>query len=814
MTSDDKPTLNPSLGPPNSDEPSAGQSEFRTITHVEKIQAGGPDREREPGSPNTPHLEFQFGAPEDRYRVLGFIGEGGMGEVFRATDRLLGRDVALKYLKDATTADVDRLQHFWDEVSTAGLLDHPNIPPVFDVGIDHQSRPFYVMRLIRGQSLREFLKTGSPELLPALSLFLQVCAAVEFAHARDILHLDLKPENVMVGPYEEVYLVDWGLSSRTDAATNEPAGSTPTRRRQVRGTPAYMSPEQSRRDSTLTAKSDVFSLAVLLYELITGQHPYLEDGDTSDQVLARSRRGEVNNSPGWEKLNPELQDILRDALQPAVSQRTPTVAALSKQVREILTGAKERERKARLAESALARAHIALKRRDTSLAIIRDLSQRLREEEPESWSPTPKKRAFWQLQDDHVAQEAAAEIQHERAMTALREANALLPDDESIRDQLADLYLERFERAEIERREFELRFFEAELRRLEMPTVDAFLEGDGRLQLQCQPSPFRATLYELTMVDRRLTPSAPRDVTNTMVDLPLAMGQYWIRCEHPDFAMIEAPIAIGRGQTARLNWRLRRRDTLGEGFVQIPPSSFIMGGDRNTFMSLARHEPWVDEFAIARYPVTWEDYHEYLQSVADRDIEAAKVRLPSVLGGGEPSWDIDSEGRVRYAHSEKVQAERSRWPIFEVTYEQAMEYVAWRSQRDGRRYDLPTDTEWEKAARGVDGRVFPWGDHYDATFCKNAGSTEGKTQPEPIGVYDTDCSPYGVRDLAGGIREWCSSWFSRKNDERLVRGGSWNFGEIGAHAAYRLGCTPNLSYPFIGFRLVHRFAPYSVTGDR
>ena len=94
---------------------------------------------------------------------------------------------------------------------------------------------------------------------------------------------------------------------------------------------------------------------------------------------------------------------------------------------------------------------------------------------------------------------------------------------------------------------------------------------------------------------------------------------------------------------------------------------------------------------------------------------------------------------------------------------------------------------------------------FDAVFCKNAHSMAERAQPEPVGSYPTDCSPYGVHDMPGGIREWCDSWFDESNGHRLVRGGSWNFGEIGAHCAYRLGCGPTISYVFIGFRLVHDF---------
>ena len=218
---------------------------------------------------------------------------------------------------------------------------------------------------------------------------------------------------------------------------------------------------------------------------------------------------------------------------------------------------------------------------------------------------------------------------------------------------------------------------------------------------------------------------------------------------------------------------------------------------------------------MARFPVTWEEYREYLQAIADGSRDEAVKRLPDVAHNDPDAWTVDDDGVVRFGggdddddddddddgDDEHVEA----WPIFKVTFDDALGYCQWRSDRDGRRYRLPTDEEWEKAARGEDARLFPWGSHFDAVFCKNAHSMAERAQPEPVGSYPTDCSPYGVHDMAGGIREWCDSWFDESNGHRLVRGGSWNFGEIGAHCAYRLGCGPTISYIFIGFRLVHDF---------
>ncbi|MCA8961129.1 MAG: SUMF1/EgtB/PvdO family nonheme iron enzyme [Planctomycetes bacterium] len=741
-----------------------------------------------------------IGAPEERYQILGFIGEGGMGEVFRATDRLLGREVAIKYLKTSTEPEAKRLRGFWDEVSTAGLLDHPNIPPVFDVGLDAQSRLFYVMKLIRGVSLREHLQSERPPLLSALSLFTQVCAAVEFAHSRGILHLDLKPDNVMVGAYGEVYLVDWGLSRRSlpDGRTGGP--------HPIRGTPAYMSPEQSRRDAIPTEQSDVFSLGVLLYELTTRRHPFLgTDSPDSGTILDRIRLGQFLRSPSWRDLPLDLREVIRAALEPDPRRRTSSVEELGRQVRGVLSGARERERKARLARQSFEQALAEIAASRSTVSRLRDLEARVQSEEPQSWEPVERKRGFWALEDELEHVRSLLDGQNERALDRLREAHDLAPHDDEIRGRLTQSTIDRFREAETEGRTYEVRVIEADLRRIGGPRVRRFLQGDGHLALLCDPMPSRAVLYTLTEEDRRLVPTSGHDVTGSLTGMDLPMGRYWIRCEHEGMVPIEAPILIPREQEVELQWRFRTREAVGPDFVRVPPSTFVMGGDDRTFMSVPRQEPWVGDFCIARFPVTWAEYLTYLEDLADRDPESLRRQLPATLSDGQRTWFIDDQGRPRCAREPSVALARSRWPVFDVNYRQVLAYVDWRSRRDDRRYALPTDEEWEKAARGVDARVFPWGNHYDATFCKNSGSTEHATQPEPVGTYENDCSPYGVRDLAGGIREWCSSWFSEQNNFRLVRGGSWNFGEIGAHAAYRLGCTPEVSYPFIGFRLVHHY---------
>jgi serine/threonine-protein kinase len=126
-------------------------------------------------------------------------------------------------------------------------------------------------------------------------------------------------------------------------------------------------------------------------------------------------------------------------------------------------------------------------------------------------------------------------------------------------------------------------------------------------------------------------------------------------------------------------------------------------------------------------------------------------------------------------------------------------YAAWRSERDGRPVRLPTEEEWEKAARGVDGRAYPWGDRFDPTFAHMRTSKPGTPMPAPVASYPIDCSVYGAHDMAGGMREWTSSVLD--DGQLVVRGGTWGDDPDDLRAACRSGLQPTFRYSFVGFRL-------------
>jgi eukaryotic-like serine/threonine-protein kinase len=255
----------------------------------------------------TVHLTLEH---QGRYEPTKLLGVGGMGEVVLVRDHDIARPVALKRLLPEMN-DPAILARFVDEIRTVGRLEHPNIVPIHDVGIDELGRYFFVMKYVEGETLESIiakLAAGDPAYLAKYSievrieLFLGILHALEYAHAQGIVHRDIKPANVMVGRFGEVVLMDWGIAKPLDATRDPAAGAEgaiaspeegtrarmyATRVGSLIGTPMYMSPEQARGDNaTLDARSDLYSAMVLFHELVGLRH-YLGDADDMTALLAR-----------------------------------------------------------------------------------------------------------------------------------------------------------------------------------------------------------------------------------------------------------------------------------------------------------------------------------------------------------------------------------------------------------------------------------------------------------------------------------------------------------------------------------------------
>ena len=215
-----------------------------------------------------------------RYEILDRLGQGGMGTVYRARDLSLGREVALKVLSAPWIAGADA-GRLLKEAQILARLEHPGIVPVHDVGTLADGRAFYAMRRVQGRRL-DVARAASPPLPDLLRMFYRVCETVAYAHAHGILHRDLKPQNIMIGPFGEVLLIDWGVAKLLRGQETPEAGSVPaapgadgdTLPGTVVGTLGYMAPEQAAGEVALVdERTDVFGLGAVLHFLLEGRPP-------------------------------------------------------------------------------------------------------------------------------------------------------------------------------------------------------------------------------------------------------------------------------------------------------------------------------------------------------------------------------------------------------------------------------------------------------------------------------------------------------------------------------------------------------------
>ncbi len=224
----------------------------------------------------------------DRYHRVEERAAGGMGSVYVARDAPLARTLALKVHHDHLASRREHVEMFLREARLTGQLDHPHVVPVHDIGVE-DGRLYFTMKLVEGRTLLDWVRSfgeGLPsreELLDVLDVVIKVCDALAFAHNKGVLHCDVKPANVMVGEFGQVYLMDWGVARLLEEERARPDDAEDTDN--VVGTPTHMSPEQAR-GARIDERSDVFAVGALLYHVLTGRPPFR--GDSHVQVLAQA----------------------------------------------------------------------------------------------------------------------------------------------------------------------------------------------------------------------------------------------------------------------------------------------------------------------------------------------------------------------------------------------------------------------------------------------------------------------------------------------------------------------------------------------
>ncbi len=814
--------------------------------------------------------------PTFRYEDLGLIGKGAMGEVRRVRDRDLNRLVAMKIVRTGRMKNRRLLARFIAEAQATAQLTHPGIVPIHELGVLPDGRFFFCMREVRGKTLREVINElhapGHEEswtLHRVMDVFRKICDAMAYAHSRGVVHRDLKPDNIMVGSFGEVLVLDWGLAKvlgypatldreqeLDPVVTNRSRDAAlATQMGTVAGTPSYMPPEQARGlFSNLGPEADVYSLGAILYEILVGRPPYA--ASDAQEVIGKILQGPppspFSGESDFDSIFPDLRgegpEIPADlaqlcdrAMQRKAEDRYAHAGELAHECALWLEGVRKRDQ-------ALAKVQEARKLYP-EVNVSRQRAARLRRRAAQVLATVPAhaapqdKMPAWRLQEEAVKEEREGAIKETEVIQLLHGAISMEPSLTEAHDLLADYYRDRHERAERLRHTTLAARYEALLRHHDTGKHTAYLRGTGRLTLvTAQPN---AEVVHMRYVEqgRRLVPVSKGLLGPAPLHgAPLDHGSHLlvIRCE--GFADVRYPVHLGRldywhgfppGSDEPHPVYLPLVEELGERECYVPAGWFLSGGDPEHPGS-GRKPTWLDGFAIQRFQVTVEEYLEFLNAlVEDGRNEVALAYAPRQQSG--PSEDAgpvlfgrDAEGRFHLEASRpETHGWRLDWPITMIDWNAANAYADWYAGVTGQSWRLPAELEWEKAARGVDGRLHPWGDFLDPAFCSMRDSDPRRADRVPVTAYPLDESPYRVRGMAGNVRDFCLDVYRtegpmiredgralilppnrRQHDAaRAERGGDWRSSSRGAHVATRNWADPTRRSANRGFRLVRLLGP-------
>jgi eukaryotic-like serine/threonine-protein kinase len=685
-----------------------------------------------------------------RYEIRHKLGSGGMGEVYLAWDPELEREVAIKVLRADNDESPERTRRFVQEAKAASAFSHPNVAHVYEIGTAGDLR-YIAMEVVQGETLRQRIGRGEIPVDDVINIGSQVAAALAAAHGSGIVHRDMKPENVIVRPDGYVKVLDFGLAKlvRRDS---EAATLLKTRPGAVMGTPRYMAPEQFG-GSDVTPPADVFSLGVVLYEMLTGRRPF--DGD-DNTALARAILSEDPVPPTKlrDAIPPRLCEILTKALQKDPGLRYPTAAELLEDLKlvsrestaaafESLQAEAAAPRKRRLAIIAAALAAVIV---IGAAAVAFHRSARVREAREAIDEAERLVAEFRWLDAWEVASRAASALPDDPRLLTIRSAiSARVTFDSD--PPGSTVYLERF--------------------------------GDSAGRVAAGTTPF--TIEHVPAADYIVTfeKSGYEPAYRT---LPLA-------------PRVTINLAIPPGAST-LSVRLLESTEDNDGMVLVEGGTYRLAG----WSRPSDRAVELEDFLIDRHEVSNRDFEAFVRDGGYRRVEF--WQHPFELDGRILSFD---EAMARLRDTTGLPSPRF-WiggapppgkedhPVVGVTWYEAAAFAAWKGKT------LPTVYQWEKAARFVLptalGSAMPWGDLREGTDVTQRANFLGRgtmaVDSMPFGL-----SPWGALHMAGNVAEWC---LNPSPPGHAVRGGSWN------DAIYQFGQTASLPGFFasdqVGFRCV------------
>ncbi|HYW74020.1 MAG TPA: SUMF1/EgtB/PvdO family nonheme iron enzyme [Pyrinomonadaceae bacterium] len=716
---------------------------------------------------------------DGRYQLEKRLGQGGMGVVYKARHIFLKTAHAIKIiLPDLVGNDPNLVTRFRQEALAAAAIRHQNIIAVTDFGVVRGTMPFLVMEFVQGKSLQDIMaEEGAMSPLRAFELMQPICAGIAAAHRQGIVHRDLKPLNVMICddmPVSEgVKILDFGLAK---IKSGELLGSfIAAQTTGLMGSPFYMAPEQWS-DEPPDARADVYSLGVMLFQMLCGEVPF--KGSSIPSIMKKHLTSDVPSfaEKGFD-VPLQIENVVRHALEKEPDDRTPSAEDFSRELREAMSAASAQLRRTADAEAI-----------DPSKTIVSPPP-------PNTLAPGST-TAFDPLAGTISA--ASLEEEDHKTLFAQRE----LAREAAARQRLEQEEAARL-KAEEEKRQQEEAAKENERKQLEAIVAAQTKVLEEKLtQLASTMSPKPGVDVEATHIQQpgaitagsSLAGSPAQSFAGLNVGIPpkkrsLAM---------PIVAVVLLVVLAGGGVGGYFIYKARSVTPVGPAkpppeevtikpdLIEIDGGSFQMGRNDSVPTEGPAHQVTVNNFAMDKTEVTNAEYAQFVKQTGHTPPE---------------HW-----GSVKPPVGQEL------LPVSNVSYDDANAFAAWRSKRDGVTYRLPTEEEWEYAARNGDkDNLYPWGNTWTAGRAATAETGVGKEQP--VGTYPQGANRWGVQDLIGNVWEWTSSKASvykgnnlqlpaQYQDWIVARGGSYSSTSNKVSGSMRDWFAPNYKNPVLGFRLV------------
>jgi len=639
-----------------------------------------------------------------RYKVLGILGQGGMGIVYKAEDTKLKRTVALKFLPAELSRFPEARERFVREAQAAAVLDHPNICTVHEVE-EAEGVTYIAMAYVEGQNLREKIAKGPLDIDQAVNIALQVVAGLEVAHKNGIIHRDIKSGNIMVREDGQVRIMDFGLAKVAGE-------SALTRDAKTMGTVAYMSPEQARGKET-DHRTDIWSSGVVLYEMLTGELPFRGERETSIMYAI------VHEEPKpLEKLKPgipiEISKIIEKALKKDRSARYSSAAEMASDLRKYQESIKAAAAGVFNLRSLVRRAKKPQVAIPAALALIAITSL-----------------AFWFFNRQSKIRWAKNE--------ALPKINELI---EAGHSDYAEIYRLAVEAEKYIPKDTHL--------------AACFKKISTQLSIITEPAGARVYIKEYRYPDGDWEYLGLTPIENLRI--PYEFLRF--KLEKEGFEPVLGASSSWDYDSKNKSWVgckiIRKLDKVNE----IPSGMVrVNGGELNENLK-------VEDFFIDRYEVTNRQYKDFVDKGGYRQKEYWKIRF--VKDGKEHAWDealagfVDSTGRPGPAawQGGDYPEGQDDHPVSGISWYEAAAYAEFAGK------SLPTGDHFGIARGGVTQLIT--GKGFSEFFTPQ--SNLGGKGPERVGSHPA-ITAYGVYDMGGNVREWCSN---ETKAGRVIRGGAWN----------------------------------------